>query len=215
MFYLGKIDSIVEGFSSPYVYICGDYNANIGQHANSFGRELLQFCEDTGLILADKRINPDQDRFTYMSDAHCSCHWIDHIVCTVSAFNTIKAVTVDYSYISSDHLPLCMEMDMGRIVLDDQEAKKHVHRRRVKWDKLSGDDIQKYMSTSDKLLQRIHIDHSLMLCMDSQCSDESHKAAIKRFHGEIVDCLTEASEQLLETVKPRFTQVEGWNDVCK
>ena len=93
-FYLGKLDSIAEQTSTPCIYICGDFNANI-REVNKFGEELIQFCNDCSYIIADQLHNDDQDRFTYCSDAHNTCHWIDHIICTSSAGDAVQSVTVD------------------------------------------------------------------------------------------------------------------------
>ena len=63
----------------------------------------MHLCEDMGYIIADQRMNSDQDRYTYTSEAHNTCNWIDLIVCTQSACNMISAVKVDSSAMSSDH----------------------------------------------------------------------------------------------------------------
>ena len=43
--YLSQLSQIIEDFSSPYVYICGDFNANAFSHSR-FGNEPLRLCSD-------------------------------------------------------------------------------------------------------------------------------------------------------------------------
>ena len=50
------------------------------------------------------------------------------------------------------------------------------------------------------------------LCSDSKCGDESHKTSIRHFHGDIVQCLMEASREMLQT---GYNQIMGRNEVYK
>ena len=54
MFYLSKIFQIIDEFQSPYIFVCGDFNANI-RSPSQFGDDLLQlYFENTGdIILAE------------------------------------------------------------------------------------------------------------------------------------------------------------------
>ena len=46
MFYLSKIFQIIDEFQSPYVFVCGDFNANI-RGPSQFDDDLLQFVLTT------------------------------------------------------------------------------------------------------------------------------------------------------------------------
>ena len=68
MFYLSQLLQIIEDFSSPYVHICGDFNANVLSHSR-FGDELRRLCSDTLLCLSDTLLLPS-DTFTFISSSH-------------------------------------------------------------------------------------------------------------------------------------------------
>ena len=68
MFYLNQLLQIIEDFSSPYVYICGDFNANVLSHSR-FGDELVRLCSDTLLCLSDTLLLPS-DTFIFISSSH-------------------------------------------------------------------------------------------------------------------------------------------------
>ena len=219
LFYLGKIDSLIEDSPAPYIYACGDFNADI-REPSTFGKELIKFCDDSNLKMADVHYNSDQDRFTFYSEAHNSIHWLDHVVCTHSALTAIQSVQVEYSYVSSDHLPMKINVDLGKINLDANNVNEHTESLlyKVKWDKLTSDDLTYYTSLTDSYLEKVYIDHSLLLCNDSMCKDESHKSAIKHLYEDIVYGIDQASESFLQTMshKPElFKQVMGWNELCK
>ena len=57
MFYLSKLFQIIDEFQSPYIFVCGDFNANI-RSPSQFGDDLLQLCSDNSLCLADALFLP-------------------------------------------------------------------------------------------------------------------------------------------------------------
>ena len=67
-FYLSKIQCIIASSNTPYVFILGDFNADI-QSTSIFGAELIDFCDNTELCFIDKEML-FPDTFTYTSQAH-------------------------------------------------------------------------------------------------------------------------------------------------
>ena len=54
-FYLNKINCIIDTASTPYVFILGDFNANINSDT-LFGKELIDFCDFNHLCFTDKNM---------------------------------------------------------------------------------------------------------------------------------------------------------------
>ena len=68
--YLKKINCIIDTASTPYIFILGDFNANINSDA-LFGKELIEFCDVNHLCFTYKNmISPDT--YTFFSQAHGS-----------------------------------------------------------------------------------------------------------------------------------------------
>ena len=82
------------------MFIIGDFNADI---CTPF---LNAFINDCHLIPGDTLLLPS-DAFTYVSDAHGSRSWLDHVLTTHSSHSSISDMEVKYDCVSSDHLPLC------------------------------------------------------------------------------------------------------------
>ena len=62
-FYLSKLQCIIDPSNTHYVYILGDFNADI-QSASIFGAELIDFCDNNEFcFVAKERLLPDT--FTY------------------------------------------------------------------------------------------------------------------------------------------------------
>jgi len=74
--YLSKISTLCNDLDSPNVLIVGNFNACPN---NNFGVLLSQFCLEHELKISDK-INLPADSFTYVSDTHGTCSWLDHAV---------------------------------------------------------------------------------------------------------------------------------------
>ena len=68
MFCLAKMLQIVDEFRSPYVYICGDFNANLLQ-TFIFGKKLRKVCSNNSLIISDE-LMLSADTFTFVSTCH-------------------------------------------------------------------------------------------------------------------------------------------------
>ena len=79
--YLGKISAIVEDCHSTKIVIIGDFNAAVG---TTFEDELLELCTHYKLIIADyEKYGRTSNQFTFVSDAHSTTSWLDHIICSL------------------------------------------------------------------------------------------------------------------------------------
>ena len=83
--------------------ICGDFNADVGTH---FETELLSMCDKAGLIISDyDGYGRSSGIHTYVSAAHNSTSWLDHVICSYSANASLIDIKVDDLPPSSDHCP--------------------------------------------------------------------------------------------------------------
>ena len=95
MFLLVKISQIIDYFQTPYVYVCGDFNANI-RYTSQFGDELSQLC-------------------TFISSSHDTVSWLVHILTTTSGYSILTDACVKTDFITSDHLPLCFTISIDNL----------------------------------------------------------------------------------------------------
>ena len=228
IYYLNKIDNIMCNYASPYIYAVGDFNANTrlddnGSLSHEFGRELTKFCKDVNLILSDVHFLEHADTYTYYSEAHHSVSWIDHILTTVSGHSLIDSVTVDNTFISSDHFPVTMKINASLSMNDSMPRAcapggSHTScesNHRVKWDGLSSDELDKYYCRTDALLRELPLENDVLLCDNINCCDPVHINSIDRLYNNIIRCLKEASTSIHTKAKVVHKQVPGWNDYCQ
>ena len=71
-FYLNKINCIIDLASTPYVFILGDFNANINSDT-LFGKELIDFCNINLLCFTDKNMLLP-DTYTFLAKPMAAHH---------------------------------------------------------------------------------------------------------------------------------------------
>ena len=220
MYYLATIDNIVSTYTSPLVYVAGDFNSDImmvnGQIRQSFGRELVNFCKDESLVIADKDMLDCEQAFTFYSESWKSVHWLDHIVTTQAGAGLIQSICIDHKYIYSDHFPMFICLDLERLsqVLSTDTTSRAA---RIDWQEVTDEQKSYYMYQSASHLASVALDHDLLMCNDPACKDKHHQADIDKMYNGIIKSLVDAGNETFgnKQVKSHFHPVPGWNDYVK
>ncbi len=210
--YLAKIACKLG--DSHYACAIGDYNANISCQNHRFGTELISFSSRDNLLLSDKLLAPT-DTFTFISEAHGTVSWIDHIVSTVNMHSIVENINVDYSCISSEHFPVFITINTKDInISKEYNGRGNTGTGRINWTKLSDDDIKTYTNITEELLADIRLSHKLLLCDDVNCTDSSHMNDIDLLYNDIIDALQSAGKSFVQQKRCSFKQIPGWNELC-
>ena len=90
--YLGKLSAIIEDYDSSKVAIIGDFNAAVD---TTFESELLELCTHHELIMSDyEYFGRRSSQFTFVSDAHSTTSWLDHIICSFNLFCILSNICI-------------------------------------------------------------------------------------------------------------------------
>ena len=210
MFLLAKISQIIDEFQTPYVYVCGDFNANT-RCTSQFGDELSQLCRCNSLCLADTLFLP-QDTFTFISSSHDTVSWLDHILTTTSGYSILTDACVKTDFITSDHLPLCFTISIDNlhvtVSLSDQTSQD---RQSYNWCGASDADLYKYYSCTRTELAKIKLPMEALQCEDISCT--KHRKDIDLFYYSITNCLQGCVKQCIPKIKiHNVNSVAGWNE---
>ena len=73
-------------------------------------------CTHHELIISDyEHFGRNSSQFTFVSDAHSTTSWLDHIICSFNLFIILSDLCILDKLPSSDHLPtgckLCFDLD--------------------------------------------------------------------------------------------------------
>ncbi len=197
-YYLGVINNIIMAYKSPYVYIMGDFNADIaqvnGQYNQLFGKELLSFCNLESLVIADKKMLP-ADSYSFYSSAHRSTSWLDHVVTTIGGYELLYDMHICTDCITSDHLPIVVTVNLNELKCTPivETTKSHF---RIDWNDATEEDISKYQSVTKHKLSSIPLNHNLLLCNDPNCKLVCHIDNIDKMYNSIINALKEAGHEV-------------------
>ena len=217
--YMAKINDIIESYPTPYVYVMGDFNANLytnNGNANvmsKFGTHMVNFCDEENMVIADSYILCNKS-YTFVSSAHNTVSWLDHVVTTKPGCDLINNMCIKYDYVSSDHLPLMMQLGVSCVQVIEHE--EFIYKPHIDWssvDKLSRDT---YSSNTAELLSNVQLDHDVINCQDVSCNNARHHKAIDSMYTSIVNALYDAGKFLLPKLGAhKYRPVPGWNEYAK
>ena len=80
---------------------------------------------------------------------------------------------------------------------------------------MSSTVLHEYTVKCNELLRTVFLNHDLLLCDYSNSKNVVHLKAIDVMYQSIIDCLLQASEDVLRECKTLASQPWGWNNVCK
>ena len=208
VFSLGKIRTIIDEFDSPYVCVLGDFNAEI-EKQTSFGKELLSFCHESGLIIADNEFL-NRGTVTHVNDGHGTESWLDHVVCTKAAFDLIQSIDICYTIASSDHFPVTAAFTVPCAASSHDpggERPKWV----VDWSAVDQTRIDTYTAGVNNRLSAVHVPLHVMDCNEVHCDD--HRSAIEEYYTDIISCMQESSRSTIaRKVNGMHQPVPGWSE---
>ena len=162
---LGKIQSITEESDTNCYLTAGDFNADVS--SGSFYKELRDYATKNSLFISDTLSLP-ADEFTFISLAHGTTSWLDHILSSRFMHEKIKDIKILHGLIGSDHCPLQFSLDVGKLpTFENIDCEKKTI---LDWSRLSDADVMKYTNDTDRNLRSIVIPNEAILCENPNLS---------------------------------------------
>ena len=212
--YLSRFSNIIEEHSTSYVYFIGDYNANLCVNNSGrarFANELASFCEEEDLILSDYALL-DPQTYTFISHAHNTVSWLDHILTTNTGHSHICSIDIGNSFVTSDHLPLTVKLDFS--LLRQKVYTTASKKSTINWKEATNEDIAIYKDNTAVIVNNLLSD--LLNCNDTGCTHQDHIENINNVYETMANNLMSASEHMTDkrsrkTAKP----IPGWNEYVR
>ena len=183
------------------------------------------WCDELNLIMSDIHIlGRDSSAFTYVSDAHNTCSWLDHVVCSHSMHQYINDLKILDKFPSSDHLPVNVYFNVNLTATTDTNMRNSCSVDSndtlliFKWNDITDTQINDYRARSAKYMKGIHIPIHALACRDSSCDNTLHINDINMFYNDICNCLLRASTETIDSSKVTSHSdfiIPGWNDYVK
>ena len=94
-------------------------------------------------------------------------------------------MSITYGFVSSDHLPFVIQIDLSAEKTYLNKTIKSAYS--VHWDTVSHEDKNTYTINTSKAFSNIKLNHRLIPSDTVRCSEASHKAAINCMYDEITN----------------------------
>ena len=208
---LAWVMSFIQDNASTCFFIVGDMNADVSDGSSIFANHLMQFCSDNGLVLSSKLLLPDSS-YTYISEAWHTTSWLDHCICTADAHESLEAMSINYEFATSDHVPfsLCVNLENIPTLLS---VNNNMRVGKIDWSNQSEDDLKEYCAQSDTLLSNIELPKDAFTCCNINCKSPQHGIELCSLYDSIVKSLLVSSRPLRKTSLRKAKP--GWNDHVK
>jgi hypothetical protein len=197
LFYLSKLKGFIDSSDTPFVYIFGDFNANSAGESE-FYAELETLCCQNSLSIHDTEVLPDSS-YTYISSAHGTTSWLDHIVTTPNGKSSISNTSILYGVTYYDHLPMLIEIASNITPVCIPRVASELFT--FNWEKASSQDLINYFNCSGSLLSEIKLPIDVLTCVDSNCTNKKHVTLLDKFYCDIVKSLTQSAENCVPKSK--------------
>lgn len=188
---LSAVSAIVDEYGIESVYMLGDFNSDI---YGLFYSELSNYCVEQSWSCCDvDYLGIDSGTFTFISEAHGSCAWLDHCLVTQAAKQTIVNVYVDYDALWSDHFPLMIECNLYLLTPKVHANVACNNNNSMLWGVRGRQEVRKYTEECHKRLKQIDFPMEFVNCADFYGGDHGHRRVLDRIYSDIVSTLCDAS----------------------
>ena len=216
--YIGKISSLIEDSVTSNLIVLGDFNAAVN---TLFESELVNMCNTHQLVVSDYKAygRGDSGQFTYVSDAHFTTSWLDHVLCSQDIQSKLDSVKILDTLPSSDHLPISIAFNVHLQCFVSASSVYSSSRDKVifNWAKANIDDINEYCVNTYNNFATIDIVPAIK-CTNVNCTSIEHRHQIDLFYSQMCDALQRSSSNCIPSSKPSDSHdyiVPGFNEYVK
>ena len=126
--------------------------------------------------------------YTYVSDAHCTTSWHDHVLCSQDLQRKLRLINVLDKLPSSDHLTVSVKIDVQVQNVPSFSTICPSPRAKViyNWTKA---DVNNYCMQTYDNFTKIACIPSAMKCTNINCKSLEHRHEIDLFYSQICEAL--------------------------
>ena len=116
---LSQLGEIIESNSATSIVIMGDFNAD--PRGGRLWDELNEFTNELQFSIADLCLSPDT--FSFLSPAHNTTSWLDHVI--ESRSGLVSNICVMYDSVLFDHFPVSCNIHFQKSSIDEPPVPLH------------------------------------------------------------------------------------------
>ena len=193
------MENIIISNPNARFIITGDWNCNILDDSQPMSASILTFLRNYDLI-SSHDLDPSFCRdksYTRCCIKSGTYSILDYIFFSRSLRDRVKGCTIEYDGRNpSDHFPVSLQLDVEpQISGDVGQFGNRLNGDRVVWDSIEPDDLTKYESTMEALLDSIQIPADI-IHGNTYCSCTNHLFHIEQYFESLITVLEIADSHL-------------------
>ena len=158
-------------------------------------------CRTLNLIISDYNVyGRESGEYTYVSDAHNTTSWLDHVLCSHDMNTKLSSLRILNKFPSSDHLPMSIFLHFDHPIEELVTNPCSIDEITFKWSKASDCDILYYRNLTYNYLHKLNI-QSAMKCTDINCKSFDHYEQIDTLYSQICNVLRQSSIESVPSSK--------------
>ena len=200
---LGELQCSLDVLNADKILLIGDFNADPSK--GNFWPRLNDFILYNNLVVNDLML--PIDTFTYLSPAHNSTSWLDHIISSDNC--QLSNISIIYDKAILDYFPIAatLSLQTASTPLSSHQTNTLI-REMVNWKNFDLNAAEDYNSVVLALLD------DTFICSNSFCTLD-HNNDIDEFYDMLVEALKEGTRNYTVLKAKKFVPVPGWNQYCK
>ena len=202
---LGEMQSVLDDLSNSKLLLLGDFNAD--PNKGRFWRLLCDTIESRNLTFRDLHLS--RDNFTYLSEAHNTTSWLDHVIS--SANLNVSEVKILYDFCISDHFPITATISLNNLNLNPNFNTRNadIISEFINWHKFDSPSREEYNNVFLNYMKYVP------LCNNENCTDISHKNQLNSYYNDLKFAMKLGTEPFKIRKSKKFIPIPGWNANCK
>ena len=199
---LGELQEAVEGLTAQQIVLLGDFNAD--PNRGRMWKCVQDFVASNNLTVSD--LNLQYDTFTYLSPAHNTTSWLDHVICSKNTI--INDIHVKYNCALFDHFPISFSLSVKSSIVSSVVGYNNLIAEMVNWKEFDNDAKNLFAQSVESDLTDIFICDKIGCIVD-------HREHIDASYERIINALKEGTRHFVVNKNKKFKAVPGWNVYCK
>lgn len=203
---LGELQSAIDDNCNNRVIFIGDFNAD--PNFSRFWPYLQDFINFNFLIMNDLVLS--SDIFTYLSPAHNTTSWIDHIIS--SHVMLLDNISVLHDFALYDHFPISVCLKLKSVPAEHESNSPHSGNEFsssiVDWSQFDDGVRSEYNDCVSRTLL------SYGICTEVLCNID-HRSDIDSYYRTLLSSMLKFTNEFMNVKSRKFKPVPGWNEYCK
>ena len=195
---LGELQCSIEDLYVNQVILMGDFNAD--PNRGNIWPYLNEFILNNNFIVNDRDL--PGDTLTYLSPAHNTTSWLDHIISSRNC--PLHDAFVLYDMSVFDHFPISITLSIPIKSSATSSRHRPLVKEMVDWSNFDSNSAIDYNETVLRCLEGTSV------CCDNTCTYD-HNDRMDAFYDILIDSIKEGTRNNRFVKTKEFVPVPGWN----